>query len=51
MDKITKRPPKKPKMHPEERANIGFRVARPLFEKGPNWDFYKYRNHFLQKVD
>lgn len=39
----------KPK--PEGRpGNIALDVDRPLFEKGPNWDFEQYRKHILQKA-
>lgn len=38
----------KPK--PEGRpGNIALDVERPLFDKGPNWDFDGYRKHILSK--
>ena len=28
-------------------GNIALDVGRPLFEKGPNWNFSKYKQHLM----
>lgn len=33
------------------KENIAYDVERPIYEKGPNWDFLEYKKFMLEKKE